>query len=533
MINLINNIQHNNNIQKLELNNKIIFIKQFNSDNYDLQIKLNYNKLYKLHITCNIDFEIKLDNVPLYSNNEYTINLSNYKNIYIKFKKNNTDIYFDKLYLEEIKYNSNHEKIFLFNDSEYILSDFIKNNIREILNKNSLNLEFYSEIVKPNNYIFEYFIDNNLNKKKYSNKYLLINPNELNNFKDIIINYNYANIFFENIYVINLKNDIFRKEVISKQMDKYNLKYELFEATNGKETPECQIILNNYLSQPLYKNCHPLEIKLKKKLLKNVGEIGYLYSWKNILQDAINKYKTIAIFDDDVILHIYFKELIYHYLTYFSFEDYSILNMGSTQYFNTDIEFKKINNKLSYYISNENTDGSFAVGINSKIFLELLDKINNFNVTLDTGCLRDIYIKYNNCYTSYQNLVIAYLGKNGINYKKDMYAYSIKLKWNLEKYNWAIFFDNIIDVILINNSNIDTSYNYINQTNFINMSNEYVLVLYKTSNININNLITKLINDNINSIKTNDYFFGKMSKIKSIMEKYDIINNPYRLLEVS
>lgn len=539
MIQLINNVQHNNNIQKVELNNKIIYIKLFNSNDYDLCIKLKYNKLYKFSINCNVEYEIKLDNTPLSKSQEYTINLSNYKNMYIKFKKDNIDIFFDKLYLQEIKNINNLEKIpeklFLFNDSEYILSDYLKNSIRETLNKNSQNLEFYSELSTiKNEYIFEYMIDNKMNKTIYTNKHLKITPNEIENLKNIIMNYNYANIFFEKIFIINMKDDVFRKDKIRNQMNEYNLEYELYEATNGRETPECQIILNNYLSQPLGTNCHPLEIKLKRKLLKNVGEIGYLFSWKNILNYSMNKYRSIAIFDDDIILSKYFKELAYYYLTNFSFEDYYILNLGSTQYFSQDIVLNKINYKITYYKCNENTDGSFAVGLNYKIYNELLKKINNFNATLDTGCLRDIYLEHENkCYSPYQNLIIAYLGKAGINNKKDIYAYSIKLRWNLENYNWSIFFDNIIDVILLNNSKYEDNYEYINITTLDKVNNEYVLIIYKNTDIRISNLITELINNNQSSIRTNEYFFGKTIKYNTILEKYDIIKNPNKLLEVS
>lgn len=92
------------------------------------------------------------------------------------------------------------------------------------------------------------------------------------------------NDFFDNVYVINLTKRLDRFNDVTAEMWNNNIKFERFEAIDGD-------LLEG-------------EYELKK------GVVGCKMSHNNVFYDVVkNKYKKVAIFEDDVVLHDDFNDL--------------------------------------------------------------------------------------------------------------------------------------------------------------------------------------------------------------------------------
>jgi GR25 family glycosyltransferase involved in LPS biosynthesis len=422
---------------------------------------------------------------------DITFNYKNLSPFIKKFKINNKLIlvnYFNK--------KDNLELVYEINDYKYNILDAKVKNIKICIENKEIDGNYFN---LGNSKIIKFILDKNY--QEYMIDYVRL----YSNIKNININ-----SFFSKIYVISLKSEINNKKIIKEMFDNFNINFSFFNATDGKNDDECKSIFDKYQKEPLCgKNSHIIEHKINKKILNNLGEIGYLKSWENIILDAIeNNLNSILIFDDDVILHKNFNILMMDYLYYIN--KYKIINLGNTEYCSKElIDNKIINNNISYYNSTDLTDGSFAVGIHNSIYNELLLLIRRFNAPLDTGCLRDLYLKYpNDCYSCNPNLAIAWVGKSGIHNKKDIYKTAIKLNWNLNNYNWFPYYQEKIAIFYI----IDSYEKIENGKKFFEIfkKDNYELFLVNMLDIDFNykNNEYKIINlDNIiNNIKDSIYF---------------------------
>lgn len=203
----------------------------------------------------------------------------------------------------------------------------------------------------------------------------------------------YLNDIFDKIFVINLKKDIIKKEKILQQFNEHKIDFEFLDAVYGYDEP--------YLSE-----------FNQNKILKSPGEYGYLQSWKKILEISIReKYKKILVFDDDVILLGNFEEKAKIFFDSIS-KNWKVINLGVSE-FNRFSLLQICNN---YYHPIINTSGSFAFGVDSSIFNELLESVIKFDAAFDTKPLENIYQKYyNECFVCYPNIVVANLLSGEIN----------------------------------------------------------------------------------------------------------------------
>ena len=244
------------------------------------------------------------------------------------------------------------------------------------------------------------------------------------------------NDFFDQIYVINLIRRPDKLIKVLNQLDQYKIKANVIEAVDGYH-PE------NYYQCP--QNLSP-------------GAYGYTLTWLKIITDAIDKkYKSILILDDDVIPH---KNFNYHFknwieqLYFFTnnensnynsdvnananpnianFSDYwKILLLGATQHTKKP---EKINGINAYYP--HIVDGSFAVGLNQSIFIELLNQLKNKNQLVDSDILRHFYRKYPTfCFVADPNLIIADVSSSDIRSDRSQEELSKKVQWNLPLFHW-------------------------------------------------------------------------------------------------
>lgn len=440
---------------------------------------------------------------------DITFNYKNLSPFIKKFKINNKLVlinYFNK--------TDNLELIYEITDYKFNILDAKVKNIKILIDNKNIEANYYN---LGDTRIIRFILD------KDQKEYLIDYVRLYSNIKDININ-----TYFSKIFVISLKHENKNKEIITNLFNNFKINFEFFEATYGKEDKECLKILNNYQKEPICgKNSHILENKLGKKLLTNLGEVGYLKSWENIISQAINEnLNSILIFDDDVILHKNFNLLIMDYLYYIN--KYKIINLGNTEFCNKDlIDFKQINDNLSYYNCTDLTDGSFAVGIHNSIYKELLELIKRYNAPLDTGCLRDLYLKYpKECYSCSPNLAIAWVGKNGIHDKKDIYKNAKKINWNLNNYDWFPYYDETIVLFYV----IDT---YIKLEEVHNILKTFNKSNYKIYLVNMLDIEFKFKNLNLEIIEINHMFnYIKNCSFFSFLNSFDLdlINKNIQML---
>ena len=228
-------------------------------------------------------------------------------------------------------------------------------------------------------------------------------------------------------------------KITERRLKKYNIKYTVFAGVNG------------YLRSNLTKYENYLDkCKTQKRdiVIRTPGAYGYMQSWKNIIIHAKkNNYKNFLLFEDDVIFHKSFEKEIDIYLDKIKTIDWYVLYIGASEY-------GVINNKNNgLYKPTSNTNGSFAVAINSCIYDELLCEIKKLKTSFDSGPLQTIYERHpNKCYIVHPNLIIADVTKSSILYDRNMFYHAKKMDWNLTNYNLDCFKLKLSIILYVNNS---------------------------------------------------------------------------------
>lgn len=254
------------------------------------------------------------------------------------------------------------------------------------------------------------------------------------------------NVIFEEIFVINLEKDVYKRNSIIDKFKKLNISFKFFDAVNGYETKEIVKAYNDYKNKPFdWEGSHKYEKERKKKMIHSLGAYGYLQTWINILNLAKEKcYKNILVFDDDVIFDNNFEIKVNKFFS--NIENFKIISLGVSQHI-----WKNIVINDNYYHPIEFTDGSFAIGIDESIYDELLDECLKYNISFDSGPIRSIYVKYREeCFISYPNIVIADLSSSDISMSRDMIEYSNKFRWELENFDYIVNSNILVSIILTN-----------------------------------------------------------------------------------
>lgn len=242
------------------------------------------------------------------------------------------------------------------------------------------------------------------------------------------------------IYIINLENRDDRWMHMQKTLKHMGItKYTRFFAINGRR-PD------------IYSYWYKQLITHKHYKIKSAGAYGYLLTYYYLLQDAMKKgYKSILVMDDDVLIHKNYNQiieqiveqipddfkLIYYgcchqnHRTTSSIVDNNIIDMNCNVY--------NVHNFLRRF-GHGNIDGSHMLGISSSIYMELINTIPKTIYPVDSGILKDIYLKNQMCcYVIYPCIAIQNMeesdiqnGVTGNNNKQNKLIH--EWGWNINNY---------------------------------------------------------------------------------------------------
>jgi glycosyltransferase involved in cell wall biosynthesis len=260
-----------------------------------------------------------------------------------------------------------YQKPFIHENKKYYV-EIYSNNIYCFDAKHFNNIETYIELYEntgKNTFNVDIMWDNNRLEFNESN-----NSFDLNTYRKI-----HPNIYFDKIYIINLKKDNKKKERMEKIFGQYGIKYDFFDAIYGKSEP--------YISE-YYQNEYD-------KTLKSPGAYGYTKSMVGIFEDALeNGYKKIWVCDDDVIFVNNFLEEFDKNIRTVPF-DWKVLFFGLSGPWTHPFVNKDLNN-YTYQCNSitdlTNCDGSYCVGYDILILQELMDVITKCEAPFDTAIIK-------------------------------------------------------------------------------------------------------------------------------------------------
>lgn len=296
------------------------------------------------------------------------------------------------------------------------------------------------------------------------------------------------NEFLKKVYIINLFEDIRKRNYIHILFKKYKINYNL-------------IIVDR------------VDKKIYDKLLPNgnisISELGCCMSHMWCLFDIIkNKYENSLIFEDDVILS---KTFIESFLNVFKIKPkIDFLMLGAHDYNFSKLHFKNVKNGL--YRPEINCKNLFGAHAN---FYSNLGAKKMFNIRLTNLSFFDneynlLFDTLPNSYICYPNLAIANVSESSINHEKAFFSeqeigyYNMCFdNINLNDYN--LIYINLLDLSLLNkNDTLDSFLNRCLKYKFNNdhkssfifkrfVKNFFTIddikkILYKNSLISLNKL---------------------------------------------
>ena len=229
-------------------------------------------------------------------------------------------------------------------------------------------------------------------------------------------------------YVLNLDDEEEKYLYCKHVLDKEGFEATRMIAVRGADEPHS----SDYLS---YQNTphNSEDLKLGRKAIQSVGAWGYLLTMKKIFTDAINKgHKTIAVFDDDIILTHDFTLKFSRFIQNVP-EDWEVLMLGASQWNWTGV---KLDDKLGWYRPNELTNGSFAMIYKDTVFKKLIDSIDLMDSPFDSKPLKSIICDESNksSYVSWPNIVVADVEKEGIRDSRSQSTYASRFRWKMQEF---------------------------------------------------------------------------------------------------
>jgi hypothetical protein len=196
----------------------------------------------------------------------------------------------------------------------------------------------------------------------------------------------------ENIYILNLEH---RKDrLLFTKIKMYRAGFDLekinfIKAVYGKKDSECVQVFN---SLPIERRksgmCQPIN---------NIGALGLLKTYRNILKDAKEKdLDYVALVEDDNYFHPKLIERLKESVKFFDKND--VIWVGSNQCMYLPEQIKKINSKQNYNLGNGHIAGTFFIMLSKRMYLFIYNYLEkNFRSNIyPIDVLLDIILKKNN-----------------------------------------------------------------------------------------------------------------------------------------
>lgn len=215
------------------------------------------------------------------------------------------------------------------------------------------------------------------------------------------------NKYFDHIYCLNLDRRPDKWERVNNRFKDLGIIVERYSAVDGEDISS--------------------EILSYYKVINRYA-LGCLYSHYNIIKDAsFNNYKRILILEDDVIFCNNFHDKFLEFIKIA--DNWKLLYLGGSQHY-----WKGINIKGKYYHP-QKLDGTFAYGIDSSIYQDILETENINNRPID-NILWDIQMRYESeSYSSYPPLIIADISDSDIRGSRNIGLHRRQCRWDRCKYN--------------------------------------------------------------------------------------------------
>lgn len=233
-------------------------------------------------------------------------------------------------------------------------------------------------------------------------EHIIINP--LPSWQSKISFFN--NHIVDNIYVVSLKRDIYKYNILKTKLCKLRIRHERFNAVDGlncidefnKELLKRDTREKNHLNILINKT-----ITQRKGLFRSYGSYGILKTMIALLEDARKKeYKNIIVLQDDLYFHKNFIYLFNKYINKFVNDGSNIVWLGGNQ---PSWSWSNIIIQDTLYKPNNSTYGAYAVLINHNMFNPLIEKLEQKELPADAVLNRTAQ-NYDKCFVMYPGLII-------------------------------------------------------------------------------------------------------------------------------
>ena len=267
------------------------------------------------------------------------------------------------------------------------------------------------------------------------------------------------NQYTENIYVINLKNDITRRNYIKTLFKKLNIEYTL--------------VVVEPISEELYSILHGNEKQISKS---EVGcSLSHLWCLKDIIK---NKYKSGAIiFEDDIVVHKNFESMFKQLVKEKQFD---FLSMGACDFDFFDINYKNVVNGL-YQPCLNNSKRCYGAHANyySLVGAKYIFKLKSLFFSFFDNNFSNIFKHFpTTAFITYPNLFVTELTTSNINHKYHFYSSNEHYFYSNCFINFQFQDYRFLYLCMIQKL---TSYYEMNKTKF-ELNNNIYQLLYNTLN---------------------------------------------------
>ena len=220
----------------------------------------------------------------------------------------------------------------------------------------------------------------------------------------------------DHTYVVNLDRRADRLAAVTKQLGRVGVEFERFSAVDA--------------ASPDFLRYSWANSKVDKTRIKTPGALACLMSHANVICNAkMRGYSRIAVFEDDVVLHRDFANLIGAATA----GDWELLYLGATQ-----VEWEHVEPSICGTYRASRTLGTFAMLIDGMIYDDLLDAYAELLEPADEAIARFVQPR-KRCRVVYPNLCAADVRNSDIRGECNQVAFARLVRLDMENYYFEGF----------------------------------------------------------------------------------------------